>query len=331
MSYDNEPAAPPGRGAMIAALAAVYLIWGSTYIGIRFAIETLPPFLMASTRFLIAGALLYSWQRRRGAPAPRRLHWRSATVVGALMILGGNGGVTWSEQHVPSGFAALMIGAVPIFVVLVEWLAFGAPRPNGRMAFGLLAGMSGMALLIGPAEVIGGEGVNLLGVGALLIAALAWTLGSLYSRRAPLPRVPLLATGMEMLAGGGALLLVGTLAGEWGQLDLAAVSSRSLIALAYLTFFGSLMGFTAYLWLLRHTTAARAASYAYVNPVVAVFLGWALAGETLNLRTLVAAAIIISSVVVITSARAQNGQQRAPRPAVSGGTPPVASEAGAAK
>lgn len=315
MSVGKRPQTAPPRWQMIAAFASIYLIWGSTYVGIRFAIETIPVFLMASTRFFVAGALLLLWQWRRGEPAPTRLYWRSAAIVGLLMILGGNGGVTWSEQHVSSGFAALIIGATPIYVVLLDWLVFGAPRPTRRMTLGLLIGLVGLALLVGPWEMSGEESVAPAGVGALLLAGLCWTLGSLYSRRAPLPPAPMQATGMEMLCGGTALLVVGTLAGQWGELDLGAVSARSLLALTYLTFAGTLVGFSSFIWLLHHTTPARATSYAYVNPVVAVLLGWLLADEPLTLRTMVAAAVIIGSVVLVTSVRAQSDPPRASSPA----------------
>jgi drug/metabolite transporter (DMT)-like permease len=316
----------PSQWHIFAALASIYLIWGSTYLGIRFALETLPPFLMAGSRFILAGSILLIWQARQGAAFPTRLHVRSALIVGSLMIVGGNGGVTWAEQHVPSGLAALMIGAVPIWIVVLDWLVFGGARPNGRMALGLLGGLAGLAVLIGPAEFAGGERISLVGAAALVTAAICWSMGSLYSRRAPLPSRPMLATGMEMLAGGVLQITVGTLLGEWAKFDPGSVSLRSGLALVYLGLFGSLMGFSAYIWLLRHTTAARAASYAYVNPVVAVFLGWALAGETLSLRTVLATAIIIGSVVVITSYRAQQGTSPRLRPVEA-----APSEAGAGK
>jgi drug/metabolite transporter (DMT)-like permease len=293
------------RWQVLTALAAIYLIWGSTYLGIRYALESLPPFLMAGSRFIMAGSLLLIWQWRRGAVHPACVHWRSALIIGGLMIVGGNGGVTWAEQRVPSGLAALMIGAVPIWIVMFDWLAFGGARPNGRMALGLVGGLSGLALLIGPAEFAGGERMNLIGGAALVAAAISWAIGSLYSRRAPLPAVALQATGLEMLAGGVLEIIVGTLLGEWGKLDPGGVSLRSALAVLYLGMFGSLIGFSTYIWLLRHTTAARASSYAYVNPVVAVILGWALAGESVSLRTILATAIIIGSVVMITSFRAQ--------------------------
>lgn len=295
----------PARWMVVLALASVYLIWGSTYLGIRWAIETLPPFLMASTRFFVAGTLLYGLARWRGGEKPQHVHWRSAALTGALMILGGNGGVTWAEQRVPSGLAALLIGTVPLWIVVVNWLVFDGTRPNRRMTLGLATGVAGLALLIGPADLIGGSAVDPLGAGVVLLAALCWATGSLVSRRAPLPASPLLGTGMQMLMGGLLLVVAGTLTGEWAQLDLAGVSLRSALAVAYLAVFGTLIGFTSYIWLLRHTTPARAASYAYVNPVVAVLLGWAFAGEALSARVLLASGIIVGSVVMITSWRAQ--------------------------
>jgi drug/metabolite transporter (DMT)-like permease len=291
------------------ALAAIYLIWGSTYLGIRFAIETLPPFLMAGTRNVFAGGLLFAWARLQGAAAPRPIHWRSALVIGGFMLVGGNGGVTWAEQRVPSGLAALMIGATPLWIVLVNWLAFGGTRPNRRMTLGLGIGLVGLAVLIGPTQVIGGDRVDPVGSAVLLLAALLWATGSLYSRQALLPDSSMQATGMEMLGGGGLLLLLGTVTGEWADFHPASVSLRSALALIYLALFGSLVGFSAYAWLLHHTTPARAASYAYVNPVVAVILGWALAGEALSLRMGLAVAIVIGSVVLITSLRAQQGMR----------------------
>ncbi len=317
MAQNVHPPSTP-RWQLLAALVAVYIIWGSTYLGIRFAIETLPPFLMTSTRFLIAGTLLYGWMSFRGTPRPQAVHWRSAFIIGTLMLVGGTGLVTWAEQRVPSSLAALMICTTPLWIALLNWLIFGSTRPNRRMVLGLFLGLVGVAILLGPAELLGGHQVDLLGALGLVAAALSWSAGSLYSRQAPLPQAPLQAASMEMLCSGVVLGVIGTLAGQWSDVHPSHVSFKSVAALLYLILFGSLVAFTAYIWLLRHTTPSRATSYAYVNPVVAVFLGWALAGEELSLRIALASAIIVGSVVLITSL----GAQQASRP-----RPPVTAEA----
>ena len=293
------------RWQLITAFAAVYLIWGSTYLAIRFAIETLPPFFMAATRFLVAGALLYGFARWRGAESPTRRNWLAAALLGSLFLLLGNGGVVWAEQVVPSGLAALLVAVVPMWTVLIDWVRPGGRRPGATTVAGLAIGFAGVAFLIAPGDLVGGAGVNLVGAVVLMGATLAWSIGTVYSSRLPLPASPLLATGMEMLAGGAGLAVAGLLAGEAARVDLAGASLRSVGSLAYLIVFGSLVGFTAFVWLLRVTTPARVATYAYVNPVVAVVLGWALAGEPLTARTLVAAAGIVAAVVLIVSERSR--------------------------
>ncbi len=311
----SSPGTPPSTLRLVVAFAAVYIIWGSTYLCIRFAIDTIPPLLMAGTRFLIAGSLMYGWMRfYKHTPAPTRIQWRTMIIVGGLLLVGGNGGVTWAEQKVPSGLAALMVSAVPLWIAVVGWIAFDHVRPTSRMALGLLAGLAGVALLVGPANLSGDDSLSPVGTLALLGATLSWSIGTLYSRRAPQPDNPQLSTGMEMLAGGIILTLVATLRGEWADLNLGAVSLKSALALGYLTIFGSIVAFTAYVWLLRHTTAARATTYAYVNPVVALILGWALADEALSPRTLIAAAIIIGSVVIITTSSTAQPAASAPAP-----------------
>ena len=301
------------RLKLVLAFAAVYLIWGSTYLAIRLAIETLPPFLMAGVRFLIAGVLLYAWARWRGAPRPARTHWLAAATVGGLMLLGGNGGVVWAEQRVPSGLTAVLIATVPLWIALLEWVQ-GGVRPGGRVAGGLMMGLAGIALLVGPGELAGAEGIDLVGAAVLLVASLSWAIGSLYSRRARLPSSPLLATAMEMLAGGLLLLLAALVTGQVSDLNPSQISLQSVLALVYLIVFGSLVAFTAYVWLLRVTLPSHAATYAYVNPVVAVFLGWAVGGEPLTARTLLAAAIIVGAVVIITASRPARGREIAAVP-----------------
>ncbi|MCG3119242.1 MAG: putative inner membrane transporter YedA [bacterium] len=300
----------PPRWRLVTAFAAVYLIWGSTYLAIRIAIETIPPFLMAGIRFLIAGAILYVWARWRGTPPPRRAHWLAAAIVGGLLLVGGNGGVVWAEQRVPSGLTALLIATVPLWMALLNWLRPGGVKPDNGVIAGLALGFIGIMLLVGPGELAGGHHVDSLGAAVLIVASLSWAAGSLYSRRAQLPASPLLTTGMEMLTGGALLLIAGSLAGEWTRFELSALSVRSSLALTYLIVFGALIGFTAYIWLLRVSTPARASTYAYVNPVVAIFLGWALASEPLTARTLLAAAIIVAAVVVITTQRAQSVKEK---------------------
>jgi drug/metabolite transporter (DMT)-like permease len=289
------------RSRVWVALAAVYLIWGSTYLAIHYAIETLPPLLMAGVRFLIAGTILYGWARWRGAARPTLRHWRSTAVVGALLLLGGNGGVVWAQKTVPSGLAALMVAIVPLWMVGISALRKGGERPGLRTWLGIGLGLCGVVILFGGG--LAADRGYLLGGLLLLGASLAWSFGSIWSKTAALPESPLLATGMEMLCGGALLFVAGLLAKESG-FDWQQVSAKSLWATAYLIVFGSLIGFTAYIWLLRSTTAALASTYAFVNPVVAVFLGWLLAGEAVTPRTLLAAAVIVTGVVVITLGRA---------------------------
>jgi drug/metabolite transporter (DMT)-like permease len=295
---------------VILAFAAVYLIWGSTYLAIRFAIETLPPFLMAGARFLVSGTILYLWARRRH-PVPSRTNWRAAALIGALLLLIGNGGVVWAEQRIPSGLAALLVAVEPLWVVLLVW-ARGTP-PGGRVLAGLAVGFTGLFLLISPGEVLGGGAVDMLGAAVVVFAALSWAAGSVYAQRAPLPESPLLSTGMQMLAGGSLLLLAGTATGEWNRLDLAGATLRSWLALGYLIVFGALVAFSAYSWLVRNVEPSKVATYAYVNPVVAVLLGWLLASEPLSVRTGVAAAVIVGAVAFITTApRSDSGPQPQP-------------------
>jgi drug/metabolite transporter (DMT)-like permease len=294
----------PPRWQIVMAFVAVYFIWGSTYLGIRVAVETIPPFSMAGSRALVAGVLLYVWSRIRGAEKPRAIHWRGATVVGGFLLLGGNGLLSWAEQRVPSGVSALLIGAVPLWMVLLEWLWHSGPRPTVGIVFGLVVGFAGLGLLVAPGNLWEGSPVNLSGAAVLLVAAFLWAIGSLYSRRAPLPASQLLGAAMEMIGGGVLLLIVGAALGEWRHFEFAHVSVHSAIAWGYLSAFGSLVAFTAYVWLLKATTPARVSTYAYVNPVVAVFLGWAFANEPITRRMMLAAlAIIIAVVIIVTRSK----------------------------
>jgi drug/metabolite transporter (DMT)-like permease len=302
----------PLRWRIVAAFAAIYLIWGSTYLAIRFAIETIPPYLMGGARFLIAGGVLYSVLRLRGVKNPSRPQWRAALIVGGLLLFGGTGGVIMAEQYVPSSLAALIAATVPLWVVLLNWQWGDRARPNTGTAVGLGLGLIGIVLIAAPGQAVAEGAVNPIGLVILIVASLSWSIGSLYSRKASLPSNALLATSMEMLAGGALMLIAGLLLGQGGQIRFDQISLLSLTALGYLVVFGSLIGFTAYVWLLKVSTPARVSTYAFVNPVVAVFLGWILAGEELSLRMLVAAAVIILAVMLITL----NQAVARPKPAI---------------
>lgn len=307
----SASAAP--RWQLALALGAVYLVWGSTYLGIRIAIETLPPFVMSGVRFLIAGAVMIAWARLRGAPWPTRVQTRSAAIVGVFLLAGGNGGVTWAEQYVPSGLASLLIATVPLWVVLLAWLFPGGRRPTPRTFAGVGLGLLGLVLLVGPGQL--GGAVHPLGTSALLLAALLWSIGTLYGNRADLPQAPLMASGVEMFSGALVLSLLGLLTGEVARVDPGAVTLRSALAVAYLIVFGSLVGFTSYSWLIRNAAPTLTATYAYVNPVVAVFLGWALADEVLTARMLLGAALTLAGVAVITLAQGRRRRVQVARAA----------------
>ena len=298
------------RAQIIAAFASIYLIWGSTYLAIRYADQTIPPFIMGGIRFLISGAMLYGWARYRGAPRPSGVHWRNAVIAGAFLLLGGNGAVVWAEQFVPSGMTALLVSILPFWLVIIEWVRPPRRRPAGAVLVGLILGFIGIAVLVGPADLGGRGDVRPVGALVLIVGSLSWAIGSFYSRDAELPESGLLTTGMEMLGGGALLLFVGAFAGEFSAFDIHAISRASAAGLVYLITFGSLLGFTSYIWLLDKVSPARLGTYAYVNPVVAVMLGWAIAGERLSVRTAVAATIVICAVALITTARSAGSQAK---------------------
>jgi drug/metabolite transporter (DMT)-like permease len=292
-------------------LLAVYLIWGTTYLGIRVVNETMPPLLSAGVRFVIAGAALYAWAIRRGdreGDRPTAIQWRSALMVGALLLVGGNGGVVWAERTVPSGVVALIIALVPLWMALFDRIIVRRPL-GARTVVGLVLGFAGTALLVG--QGVDAGSFDLRGAMFAVGASIAWATGSLYSRNAPLPRRPFVGNGMQQLLGGALLLLIGTLIGELGDIHPEEFSTASLLALGYLIVFGSLIAFTSYLWLLRNARTTLVATYAYVTPVVAVFLGWLILDEPVTLRTIVAAAVIVVAVALIVSS---GGTAREPEP-----------------
>lgn len=287
---------------LVLAWASVYLIWGSTYLGIRFAIESIPPFLMAGSRHLLAGLVLYAWSRlRQGASPPNARDWLRAAVLGVLMLVTANGATTWAEQLVPSGLTALIVCTSALWLVLLNWIWLGAARPGARTVFGIAAGFGGVALLVVPVDFGGSSHVNPIGALVLTGAALSWSVGSIYAIKRPRPAQPTQFVGQQMIVAGIVLILAAALTGEIRSFSWEGLTVRSGAAYLYLALFGSLISYSAYFWLLRHTTPDRLATISYVNPLVAVMLGWALAGESLTLRTLLAAAIILLAVGLITT------------------------------
>lgn len=297
----------PTRPGILAAFAGVYVIWGSTYLAILFAIKSIPPLVMAGVRFLLAGTILYAIARISGAARSNLIEWRTAAIVGTCLLLGGNGGVTLSEQYIPSGLAALLVATVPLYTVLLIWLFRMGDRPTVLTGFGLAVGFIGVGVLVGPALHVSRSGESphaWIGMVILLISSLIWSIGSLYSRRAPNAKSSFLAASQQMLCGGGLMLLIGVARGELRHFHPEQISMLSLGAFVYLVLIGGILGYGSYAYLLKHCDPAKVATYAYVNPVVAVLLGALFANEKLSLRTLLAAALIIGSVaIVITGGR----------------------------
>jgi drug/metabolite transporter (DMT)-like permease len=288
---------------VIIAFALVYVVWGSTYLAIRVAIESFPPLLLAGSRHLLTGLILYPILRWKTGVRPTAAHWRMSFITGFLLLCIGNGGVCIAERTVPSGVTALLVATVSLWMVLVDWLRPGGLKPGLRVICGLLLGFGGLALLVGPKDLGGSGRVDPAGVGILVIASLAWASGSVYSKHSGgLSGSPLLGVAMQSLAGGASLWIAGIVAGQVSSLHLASVSPRSWAALGYLVVFGSMIGFTAYIYILKKSTATRVATYAFVNPVVALFLGWLLIGENITLRTVIAAAVILTAVLLVITA-----------------------------
>jgi drug/metabolite transporter (DMT)-like permease len=302
---------PSRRVLLWAGLLVLYVVWGSTYLGIRIAVESIPPFTMAATRFFIAGIALLGWSIAREGREfrwPSRREWRDTVIVGALLLGGGMGMVAWGEQTIPSGITALLIALMPVWVAVLGRLAFGERLPRAAVV-GVAVGLAGVAILVGPSD-NPVERFAPAGIAALIVSPICWASGSLFSaHRATLPAQPLVATGGQMLAGSLVLALFALLTGEPARLHPESVSSASLAALAYLTVIGSLVAFTTYGWLLRIAPLPLIATYAYVNPIVAVVLGWPVLREPLTPRTIVAGAVIVFAVALIITAR---GRMRAP-------------------
>ena len=293
---------PASRASIWLALASVYVIWGSTYLAIRVAVRTMPPMLMAGARFVVAGALLYLVAERRGdrvADRPGIAQWRAAAIVGGMLLCIGNGAVVWAEQHIPSGLTALLLAPSPVWTAIVERVFVGR-RLGLQATIGLVTGLAGLALLFGRSSV---GHADLVASVVVVVAAMSWAIGSVYARHAPLPKRPLVSTSMQMLAGGAFLTLAGLLSGETARLNIAAISVESWMAWAFLMVFGSLVAFSAYAWLLRVAPTSLISTYSYVNPIVAVSLGWALLGEQVSASMIGAAAVIVIAVALIVTAR----------------------------
>ncbi len=314
----SGPPPAPRKVLIIAAFAALYIIWGSTYLGILLAIQSMPPLLMAGVRFFLAGVIMYGIALWQGAPKSSFAEWRTSLIVGACLLFFGNGGVTIAEQWVPSGLASLLVATVPIYIAILAWLTGSAPRPRPLVMLGLAGGFVGVGILVGPAIAsppAGGSNHAGLGMLILLFGSLMWSIGSLYSRRAQNSSSPFLSSAQTMLCGGGLMIIAGLVHGEARNFHLGQVSAVSLGAFAYLVLIGAVVGYTSYIFLLRHCDPSKVATYAYVNPVVAVLLGAFFADETLSLRTAVAAAVIIGSVaLVITAQQAREKKPLLSRP-----------------
>ena len=283
---------------VLIAFAAVYVLWGSTYLAIKYAVASLPPFVTGATRFFVAGLALYAFARWRGQPAPNRTEWRNAAMTGVLMLAFGNGAVIWSEQTVPSGIVAIIVATVPLWMVLMDWLRPRGVRPRRMMFVGLALGLIGIAVLMGA----GARGhVPPAGALVLLVGSISWAIGSILTRHTERPRSAFVYSALQMLAAAAAFTLMALASGELRGFSLDRVAMSGVIGWVYLVIFGSLIGYTAYIYLLANVSAAKAATYAYVNPVIAVLLGWAFAHEPVGARTLVAAAIILAGVAIITA------------------------------
>lgn len=298
------------------ALIAIYLAWGSTYLAIHYAVQSIPPFFMTGMRFLVAGLILYGWRRLAGDPRPTRAQWRSGIIIGSLLLVGGIGGLSWAEQYLPSGISALIVAAIPLWIVLLEAIRRGGSKPGWLTLTGVFMGLAGIFILIDPWNGTGAsQNYNPLGVAVLLLGALSWSVGSIYSHSADLPKSALLGSGVELLAGSLGSFLIGLLTGEASQLNLSTITISSLGGLAYLIVVGSLVGFVCYTWLLREAPTTLVMTYAYVNPLVAILLGSFLAKEVLTPGVLVAAPLILFAVALIQSKKTEG--KEAPRKLVS--------------
>jgi len=293
---------------IILALIAVYLFWGGTYLGMKFAIESIPPFIMAGIRFILAGGILYLIYRIKGGQRPSLEEWKNPCVVGAMLLLGGNGVVAWAEQQVPSSIASVLIATVPLWIITFSCIG-ERRRPGIGSIIGIILGLCGISILVWNSNGTSSQTTNIWGMAAIIFAAFSWSAGSMYSRKAKMPSSPLLSTGLQMISGGILLLIAAAFHGDYRGFEPARISIHSWMAMGYLVIFGSLIAFSAYIWLLNNIEPAVASTYAFVNPIVAVFLGWLFAGEELGINALIAAVIIIVAVILITFFRDEKNEE----------------------
>lgn len=299
LTHNMKTETKTSRAMLVAAFAIIFVVWGSTYSAIHVVVETMPPFLSAAVRFLVAGAVMLALLAARGSTMPTRAQWRYCAINGALLLVGGNGLVMWAQRSVSSGFAALLVALVPAWFALLEWLRPGGARPQAKQVVGVVIGFVGVVLLVQARGGMASMNGQWLGAGAIILATICWAGGSLYSKHAQNSASPWVTSAAQMLCGGIGLLVMGLARGELFTTQWSAVSGRSMVALMYLIVFGSWIAFSAYVWLLQVSTPARVSTYAYVNPVIALFLGWALLREKLDGGMLGASAVILAGVATI--------------------------------
>ncbi len=296
-----DAASPPRAWKVLLAFAVIYFVWGSTFLAIRVGVREVPPFLLAGMRFLVAGLILYCWMRARGTASPTAREWSAASILAVLIFVFDYGLLFWAERRVPSGIAAVMMATIPVFMALAEIVVLRTQRLTLRLGLALLVGIGGVAVLVGHSMSLGEAPVDTAGACALIFAAISWSVAASLSRKLPLPAAKAMSSGAQMLAGGVFLTLTAAVLGEFRGFHVQAVSRGAWLALAYLIVAGSIVGFTAYVWLIHHESPTKVGTYAYVNPVVAVLVGYFLGGEVIGPRTIVGTLLILVSVVMITT------------------------------
>ncbi len=296
-----ETAPRPHRWQTLLAFAIIYLVWGSTFLAIRVGVREVPPFLLAGMRFFAAGIVLYAWMRAKGTSSPTRREWASAWFLAVLIFVGDYGLLFWAEKRVPSGIAAVMMATIPVFMAIAEIVFLRTQKLTLRLGFALLVGTGGVLVLVSRSASFGDASIDFAGAAALVVGAISWSLAAILTRKLSLPESKVMSSGAQMLAGGILLTLTAAMLGEFRGFDVRAVSMGAWLALIYLIVAGSIVGFTAYVWLIHHESPTKVGTYAYVNPVVAVLLGYFLGGEALGSRTIVGTLLVLVSVVTITT------------------------------